>query len=255
MSSVFVNRFFLLVSILTSALCTKSANGQDELLAAEARQSRHDSQLCSIVSLDGKKNKVKIVPDYQNHVLRISCLNDTISINDYWGVPPEMSWLNKNFIMIKYAVRGGSNLGLSNVLILCVCKDKIWEAIHVRQYTHWETGNESSDYNVKLSLTETKQSNFCLNVKVIDWFKSKSTPQENYNYKDQTALNFDVTHHVFYSLKENLSDYYTTSAMGKKFKQKVNGRLPIIVLGKETYYFSQNNWYQSQRSNELYKFR
>lgn len=162
-------------------------------------------------------------------------MGDAINILNYWGVPPEIHVLNKNFIEISYAVRGGSNLGLGNTLILCVRGGKLYEAMHVLRYVKGETGNLKNDYHIKLALSGNSKNNYKLRVSIHDDVYSKPNPEINYVYNNQTVLNFDTKQNAFYSIKQNIYDHLIKSETGKK--QKVDGNFPVIFLGKETYYF------------------
>lgn len=181
----------------------------------------------------------------------MTCLKDTISIADFWGVPPEIQLLNKRFIEIRYEVRGGSNLGLGNTLILCVKGSKLLEAMHVLRYTNWETGGEKKDYHIKLNLNSDKKSKYSLTVSIHDYSYSKRNPETNYTYNNKTTLSFDTKNSVFYNIKENIYNHVTTTKAAKPIKQKVNGNFPVVILGKETYYFINNRWYQAGDNNEL----
>ena len=203
------------------------------------------------MSIDGKGTIVKVIPDYVNSVLRMSCLKDTISIPNFWGVPPKIEQLDKKFVKISYEVRGGSNLGLGNVLILCVKGNKLFEALHVLRYTNWDSGDEKMGYFIKLNLNGNTKSNYHLTVGVKDYVYSKRNPETNYTYYNNTILSFDQTNNVFYSIKKGVYNQVAAAKEAKSAKQKVNGNFPMIILGKETYYYINNRWYQAEINNEM----
>lgn len=246
----------ILIACLTFGLFKNAVIAQDVLKMAEDKDSKKDTKILNIQSIDGKNQKVRIVPYYVNHVLRMSCSNDTININDYWDVPPEIRVLNKNFIEIRYEVRGGSNLALGNMLVLCVNNNKLYEAMHVLRYISSETGNEHENYNIKAALNGANKGNYRLIVNIHDEVHSKSDPQTNYNYNNQTVLNFDASRNVFYSVKESIYHSFTSYYLkGKKYKQRIGGNFPVIILGTETYYSIKDKWYVSKRNNELNEFK
>ncbi|WP_457130280.1 hypothetical protein [Mucilaginibacter sp. UYNi724] len=215
----------------------------------KAKATKKDTKILNIVSLDEKPQKIKIVPDYVNHVLRITCMKVAINILDYWGVPPEIHVLNKNFIEISYAVRGGSNSGLWKTLILCVNGEKLYEAMHVLKYVNVETGDLMNDYHIKLSLRGDIKNNYKLKINIHDDVRSKPKPETNYIYNNRTILNFDTRQNVFYSVKKDINDHSIKRAIG--MKQKVNGNFPMIILGKENYYFIDNKWFQLTDTKEF----
>ncbi|SDT65937.1 hypothetical protein SAMN05216490_4666 [Mucilaginibacter mallensis] len=237
----------------------KSAFAQDQLKIAEDSDSKKDTQICTIKALDGNDQKVHVMPDYFNRLLKISCLKDTITIFDYWGVPAEVTVLNKNFIKISYAVRGGSDISLSNVMVLCINGGRLYEAMHVLEHVSSESEGEKelyrNIYKITMTLSGDDKKNYKLHVGIHDSVKSRATPAINYNYNNQTVLSFDAGRNVFYSIKEDIYDsfavYPTTQ---KNYKEKLKGNYPVIILGKETYYYIKGGWYNLGRNNELSGF-
>ena len=246
-----MNKQIILITYLLGVLFINNAVAQDELKTTEARDTKRDTKTFNIVALDSKNAKVKVAPDYVNQALKITCLKDTIMIPDFWGVIPDYRVFNKKFIEVKYEVRGGSNLGLGNTLILCVKSNKLIEAMHVLRYTNWDSGNEKTDYHIDLNVNGDNKNTYNLNIRVHDAVYSKQNPETNYNYNNITTLNFDTKHNVFYSIKQNIYNYTAATKAGKATWQKVNGNFPVIILGKETYYFIHERWYQLGRNNEI----
>jgi|SRR5579863_4688495 len=76
------------------------AFAQDDLQVYEAKASKKDAKIVTVISIDGKSQKVHVLPDYVHHVLRVSCLKDTIAITDYWGVPADVRVLGNRFVQI-----------------------------------------------------------------------------------------------------------------------------------------------------------
>jgi hypothetical protein len=231
-----------------------AASAQGDLKANELKATKSHTTF-NVLSLDGKYRIIKIIPDYVNHVLTITCLHDTIRINDYWGVPPDIHLLNRNFIEINYEVRGGSNLGLGNILILCVKDGKLYEALYALRYSDWNSGDRKTKYMIRPTLNRDGKNNYRLNVQIHDDAYSKRNPQENFDYNNQTTLSFDAKLNVFYNIKENINDNFVMTSIGKKVKQKIGGSFPVIILGKESYYYLNNKWYQFGKSNEIYQFQ
>lgn len=180
---------------------------------AEDSDSRKDTQICAIKSLDGSDQKVHVMPNYFNHLLKISCLKDTITIHDYWGVPAEVTGLNKNFIKISYAVRGGSDISLSNLMVLCVNGGRLYEAMHVLERVGSESEGEKelyqNLYKITIALSGDNKKTYKLHAGIHDSVKSRATPAINYNYNNQTVLSFDENRNVFYSVKEDIYDSFT----------------------------------------------
>jgi len=233
---------------------SSSVIAQDMLKIAEDKDSKRDTKECKIQSLEGKGQTIHIMPDYYNNVLKISCLKDTIVVN---AAPTEIHIIDRKFAMISYDVRGGSNLGLGNLLLLCVSQNKLFEAMHVLKYVNSETGDEKETYNLKAVLFSTHKKAYQLNVDIADKAWWRYHPEMDYKYYNRSVLNFDVKRKVFYSLKEDIYDGFvvTDAPKGKSHKQKLAGNYPVIILGKEDYYFINGEWCEKDDNNEYAVFR
>jgi len=246
----------ILTTIIFLAAFSSKAFAQDFLTDALKKDSKRDSKTYIIKSLDGKSQRLYIIPDYSNHVLKIGCLKDTIYVNDYWDVPPKIHVLNKNFLSIKYEVRGGSGLGLGNILVLCIKNKTLYEAIHILRYSHLEDAGKIKDYRIKSVLIGNSVNTYKLKVSIHNSSYSKYVSSDNYNHKNISTLKFDVAQNVFYSLKKSIYKtmmIYDTKT-NKEHKQQINGNFSEIILGDETYYFIKDGWYQMGTNNELYNF-
>jgi hypothetical protein len=245
----------IIISVCFLIVVFKSAFAQDPVKMAEDSDSRKDTQICTIKALDGSDQKVHVMPNYFNHLLKISCLKDTITIHDYWGVPAEVTFLNKNFIKISYAVRGGSDISLSNLMVLCVNGGRLYEAMHVLELVSSESGGEQDLYKITIALSGDNKKTYKLHAGIHDSVKSRATPAINYNYNNQTVLSFDESLNVFYSVKEDIYDSFTIyPKTGKNHKEKLRGNYPVIILGKEVYYYVKGGWYNLGNDNELDRF-
>jgi len=242
----------ILVTLLFLVFLSRPSIAQDNLKEMEAMDTKKNTHIVNIESLDGKKEKIIIIPDYVNKILRMGCLKDTINMDHFWGVAPDIKILNKNFVEIDYEIRGGSNLALGNTLILCVYNHHLNEALHVLRYSDWESFDKLS-YLVKLFLVGHNKKDFRLKVNVYDTAVSGKNPKTNYNYHDQTVLNFDTINNVFCSAREEIYDQYVAGKSKKGSNSKIMGNFPVVLLGKQTYYFLKKRWYQRGTDNAMHE--
>jgi hypothetical protein len=256
-----MNKWILVFVCLFFILSKSNLIAQNNFKKGLDEYSKRDTKTYDINSFQGKDIKVHIMPDYEHDVLKISCLRDTISIFDYWGVPADVSILNKNFIMVKYAVRGGSDVGLGNIMILCVSGNKICEAMHALNYMTGAGGGTNEKYYIKIKLSGNNKSNYKLNVHIYEFSHSTSTLNSNYDYNNLSILSFDKTFNVFYSIKEDVYNTFTIydpkNANDEKYvesKQKIGGNFPVILLGDDKYYFINGYWYGAGENNYLNKY-
>jgi len=228
------------------------AQDQDILAISKAKASKKDTKTIKIISLDGKKRELHFMPDYANHELNISCLKDTISIDDFWGVPAEIHVLDNRFVQVIYEVRGGSNLALGNMLIVCVKGNKLYEALHIIRYSTWDSG-DLRKYKVRVVFQKPFRNTYQLNVAVRDYVNILAHPEENYYYTDYNTLRFDKKTNLFYNLKSRVYDTLKVYQpyTGQFVKQPIQGTFPTILLGEESYYYIKDGWYEVQRDHYI----
>jgi hypothetical protein len=228
------------------------AQDQDILTIGEAKASKRDTKTINIISLDGKNRKVHIMPDYARRILRVSYLKDTISIEGYWGDPAKVHIFDNRFVQIIYDVRGGSNLALGNMLIVCVNGNRLYEALHILRYANWDSG-DLMKYKVKVVFQKTFKKTYQLNVSVHDYVNLQTNPAGNYVYNDNNILRFDKKTNVFYNLKSRVYDTLKVLEpnTGPFVKQLIQGNFPTILLGEESYYYIKDGWYEVQRDHNI----
>jgi hypothetical protein len=225
-----------------------NAIAQDVLKEMDDKNSKKDTKAYIILSLEGKKSVIHMMPDYSRRMLKISYLKDTITINDYWGVPVEPRSINKNFLQINYEVRGGSNLALGNTLILSVSSNKLYEALHVLRYSDWESFDVKK-YNVDFLLK-----NFKLTASVKEKVVSQTEPESNYHFYNKTTLQFDRKLKVFYNIKANVDDTLNVCYPNLTYKREIEGNFPKVLLGREEYLFIGNQWFEIGNNNTIIKY-
>ena len=232
------------LAIIACLIFVNNVIAQDIFKMVQDKDSIKDTKTYLVRSIDGKKNIIHILPNYSNHILRISCLKDTISLYDFWGETPTINVLNKTFLEIKYEVRGGSGLALGNVLILCVDKEKLHESIHVLRYSRGYGAGIETDYNIKIKIKGDKKDNYQLYAHVHDYSSSTFDPQSNYNYNNLSILNFDKKLNVFYSIKCNVYDTLRVSYPNLTYKREIQGNFPKALLGEDEYLFIGGQWFE-----------
>jgi hypothetical protein len=215
---------------------------QDELLENRIIHTKKDTKTFNIQSLEGKILKVKVLPDYVHNILYVLYLTDTIRIFDYWDVPPQTSYLSKQFFKINYEVRGGSNLGLGNSLVICVSNDKLYEALHVLRYSDWESDLVKT-YNTKFALVSHKQE-YVLTANIRDKSASTSNPETDYDYSNISKLHFDKKLKVFYSIKKNFYDTLQVVYPQTSYRRAIEGNFPEVILGDSKYLFIGSQWFE-----------
>ena len=225
---------------------------QDELLDNRRVQTKKDTKIYNVQSLEDKSVKVKVIPDYVNNVLCVCYLTDTLKVFDYWDVAPENTYLSRQFLKINYEVRGGSNLGLGNTLIICVSNNKLYEALHTLQYTNWDSGFLIKTYNINFNLGGTNNEHVLV-ASIRDKSISTNEPETNYNYANISRLHFDKSLKVFYSIKDGLYDTLNVCYPNLTYKRIIQGNFPKVILEKEQYVFIGNQWFELSK-NALVKY-
>ena len=164
------------------------------------------------------------------------------------------SYLSKQFLKINYEVRGGSNLGLGNSLLICVSNNKLHEALHILRYTNWESGELIKKYDVKFALV-TRKKNYVITACVRDKSISSSNPETNYQYTNSSQLHFDKKLKVFYSIKQDLYDTLKVSYHDTTYKYKIEGNFPQILFEDNKYVFIGGQWFRLNNSAIISNFK
>ncbi len=229
-------------------------------------------QVYNLRALDSSAQKIQVA-DNGKSTLIISCLQDTIRINN-WNNTIVTTLLNHNFLKVVYAIRAGVGLHDVHTVILCINKNKLIEALHFESLFHEEFQDyrETADpiggvavnstYKVDLTLTGNAAKDYKLTAKVHDAQKSKLSKKENFNINCIAHLNFDPAENIFYTGHLDIARYVTVSryftATGAKFSKKgklhIKGKFPVAKFGKISYYYIKGFWYEKGRGDELVKY-
>jgi len=231
-----------------------------------------NAEVYNIKALDGSAKRISVV-DNEKSTLIISCLQDTIRINN-WNNTLGTTLLNHNFLKVVYAIRAGVGLHEVHTAILCINKNKLIEALHFESLFHEEFQDyrETTDpiggvavnstYKVDLTLTGNTVKDYRLTAKVHDTQKSKLSRKEKFNLNSIAHLNFDLAENIFYTDQLDIARYFTVSRYftetGTKFRKKgklhIKGKFPVVKFGKISYYYIKGCWYERGRGDDLVKY-
>jgi len=217
------------------------------------------AQSYTIESFDGKKENIKLYYESASGILTISCLGDTLVIDNYLAAD-SVKVLNKKFLQINYAKRGGSNEGFGNLLLLHIAQEKLCQTLHVNAYTNYDFRNVShmkgslNEYylfKVKSTLTGNNNDTYKLKLNIHNEQRSDTNRKLNHNYNRIELLSFDKKREVFFSAYEHLNGYYMfhqskDNGEEKKYKEM---DVPVVTIEKDHYYFIEGEWYTKENDN------
>jgi len=159
------------------------------------------AQLCSnrsytLESFDGKPAKVRVCSKPNCKTLRITTDKDTLYFDDWWATDTVFV-LNKHFLQVRYAVRGGSNLGLADYLLLSVKDHKLIESIFISSFAEW-WASEHMTYEVQPTLLGGGPGSYrlALDIRSAD---STSAGIWKFSRHDRDTLSFDPGLQIFYN--------------------------------------------------------
>ena len=224
-------------------------------------------QTFHLKSFDGSEKSINLFPVDEKGLLTITCAKDTVKINDFTGIDTGVV-LNKNFLLVRYSIRGGSGMHVRRSLILSVRDNIICQSLHItslfsEEFIDFRKQHKSSDlvdvsslYKVDFSLKGNDMSNYLLNTMVHDEKKSKDAPQTNYNHDYDIILSFDTSRNVFYNKLEPISQYFTIfdPKTSSEIKQYIMGTFPMVKLGQYKYYYIKGEWYEKDDESGLSKY-
>ena len=220
------------------------------------------AQSYNIESFEGTKTKINLTEVLRGRVLVVSCLGDSLFVNDYIAVK-EVHVLSKRFLEINYNGGGGTGSDVSNTLLLSVNKAKITVSMLVTSYASWFSPNPDNTnsidkkglYTLKLIMAGNDKSNYRLSISIHDQLSSKLHPRTSYNKNERVTLSFDPIQNIFYSASKiiNQSFIINDPKTQRSGKQQISGTLPIIDLGKNKYYYIKGEWYGRGYDDNLFK--
>lgn len=218
------------------------------------------AQTYRLQSLDGTPVQVQVreLSDSSRRALTLVCGKDTVFAYDYWA-PKQVKVVNKRFLQVTYAVRGGSNLGVGNTLLLCIDKGHLRQAMKACTFIESDLRNafyipgnpdEYELFRARTQLVGTTAKTYQLHLTVHDEARSAQDPSTNHNDTKHVWLSFDPTHGVFYSATKELPPLF--SAYDPKTERvislKATEPVPVIALHNSTYYFINGEWYEEARN-------
>jgi hypothetical protein len=218
-----------------------------------------NAQSYNIESFDGKKESIKLYYKPASGMLIITCLGDTLAIDNYWAVDTAKV-LDKKFLQINYAKRGGSNEGFGNELLLHINKGKLFQTLHVNSYTNYDfrntthtKGSLNEYYLFKLStaLTGHNVDVYKLKVNIHNEQKSHTNRKLNHNYNRIELLSFDKKCEVFFSSYKHLRGYYifhqSKDNDGEKKYKAMD--VPVVIIEKNQYYYIDGEWFTKENES------
>lgn len=222
-----------------------------------------NAQTFQLQSFDGTKVKVQLAYNPALGTLAIACAKDTIYLVDYMDLD-DVKILNDRFLQVSYAKRAGSNEGLANTLLLSVDHNKLIQGIHIKSFSEYDMRNldhikgslsEYQLFKVKTQLLGHDKTTYKLNLNIHDESNSERLPKTNHNYNTQLILNFDPKKNIFYDTHQTIAKTFMVynPKNQRTTKQYLNGKVPVITIGKSSYYYINGEWYEKGDNNYLLK--
>jgi len=154
------------------------------------------TQTYIIQSFDGIPTKIRLCSKPECNTLRVTTDKDTLYFDDWWATD-SVRLLGKNFLQVYYAVRGGSNQGLTNYLLLSVKNHKLIESILINSFTEWWS-LEHMTYQAQPTLLGNDPGTYRL---ALDIRSADSTRAGFWTFSrhDRDTLSFDPHDLIFYN--------------------------------------------------------
>jgi len=225
------------------------------------------AQTFAVQSFEGIKTRIKIAHGSNDKNVTIYCLHDSLKLRFYNNIQ-DVSVLQNKFLQITYVARAGSDIASTNLLLLCVSKGKLCQALHITSFINASIKavdtdadtllfNEHRFFQSKSHLTGTNKSNYKFNINLQDKSTSKSDPKTNYSIDTTMMLSFDTDKNVFFSARRAVSQYFSIydNKTSKDIKLYFKGTFPVIKTRQNiTYYFIKGEWYTCSNNNQLSKY-
>lgn len=223
------------------------------------------AQTYRLRSFDGAAVSVRVYEQTTPRALVIACATDTVKVYDYWAHQQDEARIwNQQFLHLPYAVRGGSNVGIGNTLVLCVAQGKLCQALKAETFREYDLRNlahipgnpdEYELYWVRMRLLGTTPLTYQLQLTVHDERQSVRTPASNRRSTTQAVLKFDANRHLFYTAYQRVPLIFPVVDLkaGRVVTRKVTEPLPVIALNSRAQYFIQDEWYEAASTRKQRK--
>jgi hypothetical protein len=197
-------------------------------------------QSYTVSSFQGTSAKIKLYYMPYTGILRISCLKDTLYIDDFMTLS-NVKVLKKEFLQVAYVERAGSGMDKKRMVLLCVDSGRLFQAMHVLSFYTYEADQDREHYNIDIHLTGENKYAYKLGVVIHDKKSSVSNPKTNNDTYKKFVLNFDAVHKAFYSNHEDISGEWVENPYAEKpAKESVGGIVPVIDFGGVNKYYHIN---------------
>ena len=235
---------------------------------ADAHSQRRDTT--TILSLENKEVTVYTLEDYDYKKIVLTVPgSDTLCISGhYYGLADQIKLLNNNFILFKFQMHAGKNLGKQRTLLVCVSEGRIYLAadfVSLRSYDFElarEKNKDSLDpvmeigkYEMNFISCKEDKEGFVMTAQEHERIQSKRFPAQTRETRDTLVFRFDKKHKVIYNGFKLLKGSYQVS---KKQMDVKEDTYPMIQLqdfieywmgdyahsGRE-FYFVDGRWYFS----------
>jgi hypothetical protein len=237
------------------------------IVLVNQRANAQEFRKFKVQALDGSNQKINLIYNDSEELLRLSCLNDKLYITGVVYLD-STTILDSRFLFIKYGARGGSGLHLMHTLLLSVKNNKLYQSLHItsvfdEEFIDFSKKVDTSNlvdvktvYGSTLNLLGNDIQSYKVNIQIHESKMSKQHPSQNYSANKKFELNFNPDKNIFFTSVEDVSQYFNVFDQRtlSESKQYFFGKLPVIKLGDFKYYYANNMWYENQQTGYLVKY-
>jgi hypothetical protein len=201
------------------------------------------AQYYTLRSVEGKKVSVHV--EELSHELRISCVNDTLLLYEYFGEYHARA-LDPSLLQITYAVRGGSGLGLRNTAILAVRDGHLRQALLLRSGYESVGDHYHETFNTSMQLSGNGWSNYVLTVNARKYLRDRSHPGGTQTKFHPLVLRFDSQLTTFCSKTVVADSAFTAIECNHNIEYvhiSAGDTLPMVKLAYDPYYYVEGSWF------------
>jgi len=191
------------------------------------------AQTYTIRSFEGIQVDVNFYYRPGSEKLVISCLQDTLVLDDYWAMDT-VKILDRVFLQLNYSRRGGSNEGFGSLILLYFSNGRLGEALNIESYSNWDM--RPANYllfTVDAQLTGHDVDSYQLKLTIHDERRSKLQPRLDNRLDKVENLSFDKRSRCFYSHLDPLRGV----------------TVPVVTILKNTYSYVNGHWKLSYAPN------
>jgi len=216
-----------------------------------------------LLSLENKICTIHLAEAFPKDLIILTLDNkDTMIITGSRGISQEVRIVDKKFMELHYAIRGGTGVALRQDVLVCISNNKLQKCLnlyasvisnfdktYVPSIDSLHMYDEHSVYEFKIiDILENKE-RCLLKASEYDMIRSKHDPKTNHEIRDTLSLSFDIVDKIFFNETETLQGKFNFIDINGHSVSKICMEVKAGVINTRLYkyYFINDKWFYKEK--------